>query len=411
MRILIVLRGAPGAGKSTFIKKWDLDAYTLCGDAVRWLYESPIMDDMRGKPALSMWHDKEVWKFVMERLEEKMERGEFVVIDATHTNSKDFNKYKLLCEKYRYKAYCVTFEDIPIETCKERNLLRPEYKHVPDEAIDKLYMRLKTSNVPNFFTCIRHDDDEKIRSIIGNTEPVDANKYEKVVVFGDIHGCFDPLKEYFDKNPYNENTLYVFTGDYTDRGLQNKEVLEFLISLCVRPNVVMLEGNHEHWVLSYLRGDYNDDITKGCPTEKSGNRAEFYKVVSSTFFYKTIPQIADIDKKGLFRMYNRLGAYYYFTFGEKRYFVNHAGVGFMNPQLVKVKATTFTTTRSDGRSYSDPVDKLFEKHELERNPDLFQIHAHRNTEMLPIRASKNSFNLCDSIERGGNLRILEITKD
>lgn len=401
MRNLIILRGAPGAGKSTFIQKWDLGAHTLCGDSIREKYESPVMDDRRGKPVLSMSHDKEVWAFVMQRLEERMERGELLVVDATHTNPKDFNKYKVLCDKYRYKAYCVTFSDVPIETCKEQNLKRSEYKHVPDEVIDKMCDRLKANPVPNYFTCISHDDDEKIAAIVGDVAPVDVNQYEKVVVFGDIHGCFDPLKEYFDKNPYNENTLYIFTGDYTDRGLQNKEVLEFLIPLCVRPNVVMLEGNHEHWVLNYLRGDYNDDIAKGSPSD----------ACSGTFFYKTIPQISSVDKKGMFRMYTRLGVFYYFTFGGKRYFVNHAGIGFMYPQLQRVKATMFTTTRSDGRSYSDPVDLWFEEHELENNPDLFQIHAHRNTDMLPIRASKNSFNLCDSIERGGNLRILEITKD
>jgi hypothetical protein len=83
----------------------------------------------------------------------------------------------------------------------------------------------------------------------------------------------------------------------------------------------------------------------------------------------------------------------------------------MPGQLLREKASQFIYTSGGNGTYSDPVDQWFEEHELERNPDLFQIHAHRNTANVPIRASKNSFNLCDTIESGGNLRILEITKD
>ena len=80
----------------------------------------------------------------------------------------------------------------------------------------------------------------------------------------------------------------------------------------------------------------------------------------------------------------------------------------MPENIVKVKAQTFV--RGNGK-YEDPVDRWFEEHELERNPDLVQIHAHRNTDCVPIRASKNSYNLCDRVEFGGEMRILEISRD
>ena len=38
MRKLILMRGAPGAGKSTFIHYYHLENYTLCPDKIRFKY-------------------------------------------------------------------------------------------------------------------------------------------------------------------------------------------------------------------------------------------------------------------------------------------------------------------------------------------------------------------------------------
>jgi predicted kinase len=401
MKNLIVLRGAPGCGKSTFIEKWNLKQYTLCGDSIRELFESPVMDNEHGKHTLSQNHDTEVWGLLLNLLEQRMSRGELCVVDATHSRPQDFQKYKKFIEKYRYRAYCVSFADVPIDVCKKQNLMRPEYKHVPEEVIDKMYARMQSFDVQGYFKVVNHNDDETIRNIVNDYKPFDADKYSKVVVFGDIHGCFQPLKEYFDANPFDDNNLYVFTGDYTDRGIQNKEVVEWLLQHYEKKNIILLEGNHERWVREYANGDYDEELKKG---EKD-------KCKSSEFFYNTAPQLADFDKKDLRQLCRSFQTIAFFKFDGKRYFVNHTGVGFLPEQLLREKASQFIYTSGGNGTYNDPVDQWFEEHELERNPDLFQIHAHRNTANVPIRASKNSFNLCDTIEAGGNLRILEITKD
>lgn len=38
MRILLLMRGVPGSGKSTFIKEQGLEPYTLSADGLRLLY-------------------------------------------------------------------------------------------------------------------------------------------------------------------------------------------------------------------------------------------------------------------------------------------------------------------------------------------------------------------------------------
>lgn len=76
---------------------------------------------------------------------------------------------------------------------------------------------------------------------------------------GDIHGNFDRLDrllkllvQYADMN-LREDKL-VFTGDFTDRNLNTKEVISTLKYLKEKyeDNVIILMGNHEEFLLEYL---------------------------------------------------------------------------------------------------------------------------------------------------------------
>ena len=264
MRYLFVLRGAPASGKSTWIKENELEPYTISTDGLRLMYQSPVTT-VEGDRKISQNNDKEVWNLLMELLERRMENGELVVIDATHYKSSLINRYKDLVSKYRYRVYVVDFSNVSEEELKRRNATRG-FRKVPDEVIEKMVVALADTNeVKKQYKIV--SPEEAITLINSPLEPFDANEYEKVVIFGDIHGCYDPLKEYFDKNPFNENYNYIFCGDYLDRGTQNKEVLEFLISLRDKKNCVFLEGNHEKWLRIYSQKDYDMDYYENRPVE------------------------------------------------------------------------------------------------------------------------------------------------
>lgn len=256
MRTIFILRGAPASGKSTWIKKNELDSYTISTDTLRLMYQSPVTTTT-GEREISQNHDKEVWKMVLDLMEQRMKNGEFIIVDATHYKAPLINRYKELITKYRYRAYVVDFSDIPEELLIERNKHRG-FRKVPDEVISKMCVALKDdSEVKKSYKIITPE--EAINMINSPLVPFDANNYEKIVVFGDIHGCYEPLKEYFENNPFNENYNYIFCGDYLDRGLQNKEVLEFLLTLKDKTNVLFLEGNHEKWLRLYADKNYNMD--------------------------------------------------------------------------------------------------------------------------------------------------------
>ena len=184
MRTLIIMRGSPASGKSTWIKNMGLENYTLSADNLRLLVESPILVPDKKYRTISQKNDSYVWTLLFELLEKRMSNGEFVIVDATHSRSSDFSRYNKLCERYRYRRYYVDFSDVPIEECKRRNAEREDYKRVPESVIDKMYSRLETQQKTSGWVEV---DKNNFWNEVG-MKLFDLNTYEHIHIFGDIHG-------------------------------------------------------------------------------------------------------------------------------------------------------------------------------------------------------------------------------
>lgn len=382
MRNLFILRGLPGSGKSTWLKENDLEQYAVSSDTLRLLHNSPRIDK-NGDQFISQRHDRTIWKKLFEILEGRMENGDFTIVDATHCNNKSFKKYYDLCTKYRYKINVVDFGDISVSVAKERNRNREDWKVVPDEVIDRMFVQM--TDLPNKYNVIKPHE---ALYMLNDFEPLDYSHYHNVVVFGDIHGCMDPLKAYFDEAPFDENTKYIFTGDYIDRGIQNKEVLEFLLTIYDKDNVSLLEGNHEKWLRYYV----NDDLNK---------------IRSKEFKEHTIHQIKDMDKKKLKKLCDKLHQQAYFKYKSNVYFVSHGGV----PCVPNITIST----RDFISGVGDYID-IYDMYDIwdKKTPDNhYLINGHRNPELRDMihNGTCKCFNLCDIVERGGHLRILNISEN
>ena len=96
MRTLLITRGAPGAGKSTFIEKNGLKPYTLCPDDIRVMCASrELKADGAFAIARNQKVEQETWKIIFDLLEYRMSRGELTVLDATASKTKDIKQYKI----------------------------------------------------------------------------------------------------------------------------------------------------------------------------------------------------------------------------------------------------------------------------------------------------------------------------
>lgn len=401
MRNLIVLRGCPGSGKSTWIKENGLEQYTLSPDNIRMMVSSPVLTENNTDATISQENETYVWSLLYELLEKRMQNGDFTIIDATHSRSTDFSRYNSLCSSYRYRKYVVSFTDVPKEVCIERNHNRDAYKKVPDDVIEKMYARFATQEKTSGWVDVPRD---KFWETFSN-KVFDFNEYRKIHVIGDIHGCYNPLKEYIMKNTtkpiinnvdiiepenlakyLNDEDAYIFVGDYLDRGLQNKEVLEFIINIYEKKNVLLLEGNHERFIW-YWANELDGEIK------------------SREFMNFTVPQIREIDPSKMRQLYRKLGQMAYITFKGNTYFINHGGLNTLPENLPLI--STSQMIRGVG-AFKFPIDEVYT--ENMKNKPVIQIHGHRFIASdEPIRDIPLSFSLEDGVEFGGNLKVAEIT--
>lgn len=77
---------------------------------------------------------------------------------------------------------------------------------------------------------------------------------KRILAISDIHGYNDKLLELLDKVGYNAvNDKLILMGDYCDRGLQSKEVVDTCINLRDKnTNTVFLTGNHDTMFINWL---------------------------------------------------------------------------------------------------------------------------------------------------------------
>ena len=379
MRTLVLTRGAPGCGKSTWIKNtFGADVKALSADEIRLMVQNPIQaaDDSY---TISQDNDAFVWDILFKILEQRMTLGEFTVIDATNSKTSEMTRYKNLADKYRYRIFVVDFTDIHIDEVKNRNAKRlPEYKRVPEIVIDNQYARFETQSVPSGITVIKPNELNKLFPEVFN-----MSHYEKVFVIGDVHGCYTVLKKFMDDH-YSEKNMFIFTGDYLDRGIENVETLKYLMEIVNYDNVLLLEGNHERWIRLWAN---NEDCKR-----------------SKEFYYKTRVDLenAGFDKKAVRRFVRKIGQFAWFQFDDQVVFACHGGINRFDQYL-----STNQLIKGVGK-YEDAETVAKNWNEYYYNDGRFiQVFGHRNINNTPVKINNSVYCVEGKVEFGGCLRAVE----
>lgn len=384
MRKLFILRGAMASGKSTFINNNNLEDFTLNPDKIRLMYNSPEMT-INYNEMIPQFNNKKVWNLMFQILEDRMRKGELTFIDAMHIYSEDLSIYKKLAEKYRYRLYVIDFTNIECDELIKRNNERDIKKWVPEESIKRVYKALQKEKISKAFTLIKPEEFNKVINMI----PRNVDSYKKIHIFGDLHGNLKPLNEYFNDYPINDDDLYIFTGDYFDRGYENVEVFNFIKEKIKERNFIFLIGNHEDRLYKYAcddeyRLDY--DLKKTLEEiEDKISKSEIRGLV------KGLAQIANIE------------------FKSKHYIITHGGIPYYPEKSLDYYSTNSFIYGID--KYDVDIDKIYNDFMEKQKVKTYQIHGHRNHYEIEYNQYEYSYNLDGNIENGGFLRVLTLNDD
>ncbi len=76
----------------------------------------------------------------------------------------------------------------------------------------------------------------------------------RTIAVGDIHGCSIALRRLVGAISLRSDDTLVTLGDYVDRGIDSRGVLDFLIELAERYRLVPILGNHDEMMLGARQG-------------------------------------------------------------------------------------------------------------------------------------------------------------
>lgn len=119
----------------------------------------------------------------------------------------------------------------------------------------------------------------------------DTIKNKRIIIIGDIHGCYDELLCLLQKIDYDRSSdILISVGDILMKGPNSVDVLNFFI---YNKNTFCVLGNHEHTILNY----YNMKKL----TELDSEHKTFSKNMNNDqiYFLNNLPHIIKIPKYDL----------------------------------------------------------------------------------------------------------------
>lgn len=217
-------------------------------------------------------------------------------------------------------------------------------------------------------------------------KPIDLSGFRKIIIIGDIHGCNTVLQEYL-KDGLEDDCYFIFVGDYIDRGIENADVIKYLLSIKDKRNVLLLTGNHE--INSLMRYAHDE------------------KAFSKEFELVTKPQLAEFNKKDLRQLCRKFVQCAWFYFHEKEIFVCHGGIATMPENITYLATDQMIKGVGNYEDYEQVADTWMRT----TKDNMYQIFGHRNTKASPVQMRDRVYNLEGRVEFGGCLRVVELDNE
>lgn len=111
---------------------------------------------------------------------------------------------------------------------------------------------------------------------------------KRTIVVGDIHGCFDELKDLLDKVGLNPDDRVISVGDLITKGPKSREVLELFMTDARFTTVI---GNHD---LALRRKWYGEDVDLK-PAQREAHKELKGEKDAYASYLNRLPFMIDLD--------------------------------------------------------------------------------------------------------------------
>lgn len=325
-----------------------------------------------------------------------LNEGVSMVIDRMNFNHRQRNKYVEPAMDRGYDVIFVLF-DGSRSMCLERLAKRKDH---PTISVDDNHDTVLNTYFHHFehpydsflnFGSDSYDIYDEMVTIVGkkgkskmlDLRPRCYNR--RVIVVGDIHGCFDTFMSLLDKCEYRADDIIIATGDLVDRGPKIKETLLWFRNT---PGVYSVEGNHDNKFRRYLMGN-PVKITNGldCTIQQCNN---FGDPSEWEAWIKSLPMMIRLR-----------------DFNEKPFYVVHAGVDGRYPIENQQSNVCLYARYLDGSNFFDEDNGIPWWKTLDGSYTIASGHIISEN----VHPCESVYCLDGGAYQGGKLRALVIEKD
>ncbi|HEY1353150.1 MAG TPA: polynucleotide kinase-phosphatase [Ktedonobacteraceae bacterium] len=263
---LVVLIGPSGSGKSSFGRKHFKPTEVISSDFCRGL----VSDDENAQSATS--DAFAVLHFIAAR---RLAAGKLTVIDATNVLSEDRKELLKLAGEYHCLSVAIVF-NLPEKVCHERNATRPHRQFGP-HVVRRQHACMRRSlgqlRREGFAHVSVLSSSEQVETVEIAREPLWVNRASEhgpFDIIGDVHGCFEELRELLtclgytlEQGAGSEPAYHVqapgerkivFLGDLVDRGPGTPAVLRLVMDMVASGTALCVPGNHDTKLMRKLQG-------------------------------------------------------------------------------------------------------------------------------------------------------------
>lgn len=138
MNNLLIIRGRPASGKTTWLAQTRLIPFVVSPDEIR----RKIRDYTYS--TLFAWRPEVIWNAVEAELRHRMHNKLFIVLDAQDS---DYKRWSELAWSHGYKIWYKEM-DTPADVCLERNAKRDDDDRLPDSVMLDAFKWLDEHPIP-----------------------------------------------------------------------------------------------------------------------------------------------------------------------------------------------------------------------------------------------------------------------